>query len=110
MVDPRVVPGLVGRSGHRGLRGVLRHARSYLKAVDAESGEELYRFETPSGVIGNVMTCEHDGKQYVGILSGIGGWTGIGLAAGPTDLNAVLGAGGGYAALGGQLTVFGLPD
>jgi PQQ-dependent dehydrogenase (methanol/ethanol family) len=88
----------------------------YLKAIDAATGDELYSFKTPSGIIGNVMTYEHGGKQYVGILSGIGGWAGIGLAAGLTDPNAGLGAVGGYAALsdytalGGQLTVFKLPD
>jgi PQQ-dependent dehydrogenase (methanol/ethanol family) len=88
----------------------------YLKAVDAETGKELYKFKTPSGIIGNVMTYTHGGKQYVGILSGIGGWAGIGLAAGLTDPQAGLGAVGGYAslsnytALGGQLTVFGLPN
>lgn len=88
----------------------------YLKAIDATTGDELYSFKTPSGIIGNVMTYEHGGKQYVGILSGIGGWAGIGLAAGLTDPNAGLGAVGGYAALsdytalGGQLTVFKLPD
>jgi lanthanide-dependent methanol dehydrogenase len=84
----------------------------YLKAVDAKTGKELYRFKTPSGIIGNVMTYEHGGKQYVAILSGVGGWAGIGLAAGLTDPHAGLGAVGGYAALsnytalGGQLTVF----
>jgi PQQ-dependent dehydrogenase (methanol/ethanol family) len=88
----------------------------YLKAVHADTGEELYRFKTPSGIIGNVMTYELEGKQYVGILSGIGGWAGIGLAAGLTNPNDGLGAVGGYAslsdytALGGQLTVFALPD
>ena len=87
----------------------------YLKAVDAKTGKELYKFKTPSGIIGNVMTYKHKGKQYVGILSGIGGWAGIGLAAGLTDPQAGLGAVGGYAALhnytrlGGQLTVFALP-
>ncbi len=88
----------------------------YLKAVDAETGQELYSFKTPSGIIGNVMTYSHGGKQYVGILSGVGGWAGIGLAAGLTNPNDGLGAVGGYAALsnytalGGQLTVFALPD
>ncbi len=88
----------------------------YLKAVDAETGQELYRFKTPSGIIGNVMTYSHAGKQYVAILSGIGGWAGIGLAAGLTNPNDGLGAVGGYAglknytALGGQLTVFRLPN
>ncbi|MEM7004220.1 MAG: methanol/ethanol family PQQ-dependent dehydrogenase, partial [Pseudomonadota bacterium] len=51
----------------------------YLKAVDANTGAELYKFKTPSGIIGNVMTYQHGGKQYIGILSGIGGWAGIGL-------------------------------
>ncbi|MBP8930269.1 MAG: methanol/ethanol family PQQ-dependent dehydrogenase [Paracoccus sp.] len=87
----------------------------YLKAVDSETGAELYKFKTPSGIIGNVMTYEHGGKQYIGILSGVGGWAGIGLAAGLTNPNDGLGAVGGYAALsdytelGGQLTVFELP-
>ena len=88
----------------------------FLKAVDARTGEELYKFKTPSGIIGNVMTYKHNDKQYIGILSGIGGWAGIGLAAGLTNPNDGLGAVGGYAALsnytalGGQLTVFALPD
>jgi PQQ-dependent dehydrogenase (methanol/ethanol family) len=88
----------------------------YLKAVDTATGEELYKFRTPSGIIGNVMTYERDGKQYVAVLSGVGGWAGIGLAAGLTNPNDGLGAVGGYAALsdytalGGQLTVFALPD
>ncbi|PUB12846.1 methanol/ethanol family PQQ-dependent dehydrogenase [Yoonia sediminilitoris] len=88
----------------------------YLKAVDAATGEELYSFKTPSGIIGNVMTYTQDGQQYVAVLSGIGGWAGIGLAAGLTNPNDGLGAVGGYAALsdytalGGQLTVFTVPN
>ena len=54
----------------------------YLKAVDANTGQELYRFRTPSGIIGNVNTWMHNGKQYIGVLSGVGGWAGIGLAGG----------------------------
>ena len=111
----------------------------YIKAVDKD-GNELYKFKTPSGIIGNINTFEHGGKQYVAVLSGVGGWAGIGLAGGllqaegaaawqkavaganaPADeatsiSTAGLGAVGGYAALadyttlGGQLTVFGLPD
>jgi alcohol dehydrogenase (cytochrome c) len=87
----------------------------YLKAVDAKTGKELYKFKTPSGIIGNVMTYEHKGKQYVAVLSGVGGWAGNGLAAGLTDPQAGLGVVGGYAALsnytalGGALTVFAIP-
>lgn len=88
----------------------------YLKAVDAKTGKELYKFKTPSGIIGNVTTYENNGRQYVAVLSGVGGWAGIGLAAGLTDPTAGLGAVGGYAALsnytalGGTLTVFSLPS
>ena len=87
----------------------------YFKAVDPATGKELYKFKTPSGIIGNVMTYSHKGKQYVAVFSGVGGWAGIGLAAGLTDPSAGLGAVGGYSglndytALGGSLTVFSLP-
>jgi PQQ-dependent dehydrogenase (methanol/ethanol family) len=111
----------------------------YLKAVD-KSGKELYKFKTPSGIIGNVNTYEHKGKQYVAVLSGVGGWAGIRLAAGLLESKnaaawngavdqgraqgdekevvgtAGLGAVGGYAGLadyttlGGQLTVFAIPE
>ena len=86
----------------------------YLKAVDAKTGKELYKFKTPSGIIGNVMTYTHKGKQYVAILSGVGGWAGIGMAAGLTEDTDGLGAVGGYrhlqnyTRLGGVLTVFSL--
>ncbi len=93
----------------------------YLKAVDAKTGKELYRFKTPSGIIGNVNTWEYNGKQYVGVLSGIGGWAGIGIAAGldtgdESSNSEGLGAVGAYRSLssftklGGTLTVFALPD
>jgi glucose dehydrogenase len=88
----------------------------YLKAVDAKTGKELYKFKTPSGIIGNVTTYEQGGKQYIAVLSGVGGWAGIGLAAGLTEPTEGLGAVGGYkalsdyTALGGTLTVFALPQ
>jgi PQQ-dependent dehydrogenase (methanol/ethanol family) len=88
----------------------------YLKAVDAKTGKQLYKFKTPSGIIGNVHTYTHNGKQYLAVLSGLGGWAGIGMAAGLTDPTAGLGAVGAYASLsdytqlGGQLTVFSLPN
>jgi len=88
----------------------------YLKAVDAKTGKELYRFKTPSGIIGNVMTYEHSGKQYIAVLSGVGGWAGIGMAAGLTKDTDGLGAVGAYKSLssytnlGGVLTVFGLSE
>ena len=86
-----------------------------LKAVDANSGAELYSFKTPSGIIGNVNTWTFEGKQYVGVLSGVGGWAGIGMAAGLEGDTDGLGAVGAYRGLnqhtqlGGVLTVFALP-
>jgi len=91
----------------------------YLKCVDANDiNKELFKFKTPSGIIGNVFTYEHKGKQYLGVFSGIGGWAGIGMAAGldPEKGTEGLGAVGGYkelrdyTELGGSLTVFALPQ
>ena len=88
----------------------------YLKCVDAKNiNKELYRFKTPSGIIGNVFAYEHKGKEYIGVFSGIGGWAGIGMAAGLEKDTDGLGAVGGYrelnqyTELGGSLTVFTLP-
>ena len=87
----------------------------YIKAVSTKDGKELWKFKTPSGIIGNVFTYEYEGKQYVGVYSGIGGWAGIGLAAGLIEPTAGLGAVGGYkelskyTTLGGSLFVFALP-
>ncbi len=88
----------------------------YLKCVDANDiNKELFKFKTPSGIIGNVFTYEHKGKQYIGVFSGIGGWAGIGMAAGLEKDTDGLGAVGGYkelrdyTELGGSLTVFALP-
>jgi PQQ-dependent dehydrogenase (methanol/ethanol family) len=87
----------------------------YLKCVDADNiNKELYKFRTASGIIGNVFTYEHKGKQYIGVFSGIGGWAGIGMAAGLEKDTDGLGAVGGYrdlqkyTNLGGTLTVFAL--
>ena len=86
----------------------------YLKAVNIKDGKELWKFKTPSGIIGDVFTYSHKGKQYVGVYSGIGGWAGIGMAAGLEKDADGLGAVGGYKELaqytdlGGSLTVFAL--
>ena len=49
---------------------------AYAKAVDAKTGKLLWKFKAPSGIIGNFNSWAHKGKQYVGVLSGIGGWAG----------------------------------
>jgi glucose dehydrogenase len=86
----------------------------WFKAVDTKTGKELWKFHTPSGIIGNPISYMHGGKQYVAILSGVGGWAGLGLAAGLTEPTAGLGAVNAamdlknYTNLGGDLLVFSL--
>jgi PQQ-dependent dehydrogenase (methanol/ethanol family) len=49
----------------------------WFKAVDAKEGKELWKYKTSSGIIGQPVTYQApDGKQYVAILSGVGGWSG----------------------------------
>ena len=42
-------------------------------AVDADTGKILWQFQTPSGIIGQPVTWEKNGTQYVTVTSGIGG-------------------------------------
>jgi glucose dehydrogenase len=42
-------------------------------AVDAETGKIVWQFQTPSGIIGQPVTWEKDGKQYLTTTSGTGG-------------------------------------
>jgi PQQ-dependent dehydrogenase (methanol/ethanol family) len=88
----------------------------YIKAVNALDGKLLWKFKTPSGIIGNINSWMFKGKQYVGVLSGIGGWAGIGMAAALKGENEGLGAVGAYRSLeantrlGGVLSAFALPE
>lgn len=43
------------------------------KALDDETGEELFSFQTGSGIVGQPVTWEMDGEQYVAVVSGWGG-------------------------------------
>ena len=57
----------------------------WFKAVDARTGELLWQFKTGSGIIGQPITYRGpDGKQYVAVLSGVGGWAGA-IVAGDLD-------------------------
>jgi PQQ-dependent dehydrogenase (methanol/ethanol family) len=66
----------------------------WFKALDARSGALLWQFKTSSGIIGQPVTYRGpDGKQYVAVLSGVGGWSGA-IVAGdldPRDATAALG-------------------
>ena len=45
----------------------------HLKALDDETGEVLWQFQTGSGIVGQPITWEMDGEQYVAVTSGWGG-------------------------------------
>jgi alcohol dehydrogenase (cytochrome c) len=47
--------------------------RGRLLAYEAKTGKELWKFQTGSGINASPITYELDGKQYVAILSGLGG-------------------------------------
>jgi PQQ-dependent dehydrogenase (methanol/ethanol family) len=58
----------------------------WFKAVNAGTGEVLWKFKTGSGIIGQPVTYRGpDGKQYVAILAGIGGWVGA-VVSGSLDV------------------------
>lgn len=86
----------------------------WFKAVNTKTGAELYHVKVPSGIISNPMTYSYNGKQYVAVLTGVGGWAALGLAANLTNPTAGLGAVnaaldlGKYTTLGGDLVVFSL--
>jgi len=88
----------------------------WFRALDARSGKELWKFKTGSGIVGNPITFNGpDGKQYVAVYSGIGGW--MGAVAFPSisedDPYAALGVVGAMRGIqkhtspGGALYVFG---
>jgi lanthanide-dependent methanol dehydrogenase len=90
----------------------------WFKAVDAKSGKGLWQVRTPSGIIGQPITYQgSDGRQYVAILCGVGGWPGV-TADAEVDgrvRNAALGFAGAmqdlpaYTSAGSTLLVFALP-
>ncbi len=42
-------------------------------ALDAENGKQLWQFQTGSGINAMPVTFTHNGRQYVTVLSGLGG-------------------------------------
>jgi len=49
----------------------------WFKAVDARSGKLLWRFNTGSGIVGQPIAYRGPGgKEYIAVLSGVGGWAG----------------------------------
>jgi len=88
----------------------------WFKAIDARNCAPLWQFKTGSGVVGNPIAYRGpDGKQYIAVYSGVGGW--MGAIAFPSvstdDPYTALGAAGAVpdikekTRMGGMLYVFG---
>jgi PQQ-dependent dehydrogenase (methanol/ethanol family) len=107
--------GTVVTAGNIAVYGTMDR---WFKVVDARNGKLLYQFRAPSGFIGQPITYQgKDGRQYLAMLSGIGGWAGalanaqidprvrngaLGFTGAVTDLPAVTSG-------GSTLMVFALP-
>jgi alcohol dehydrogenase (cytochrome c) len=62
--------GLLATKGGLIFTGDLR---GFAMALDADTGKELWSFQTGSGINASPITYELDGVQYVALLSGLGG-------------------------------------
>jgi alcohol dehydrogenase (cytochrome c) len=90
----------------------------WFKAVDATNGKQLWQYKTESGIISQPVTYKGpDGKQYVAVVAGVGGWSGAIVSGGlnPKDQSGALGFVSAmvdlpkYTTTGGRLYVFSLP-
>jgi lanthanide-dependent methanol dehydrogenase len=91
----------------------------WFRAVDAKTGKLLWQYKCVSGVIGQPVSYRGpDGRQYIAVLAGVGGWAGA-VVAGDMDVRDGTGALGFANAMkdlkeatqkGGMLYVFALPQ
>ena len=117
VADQGALSGLERHANHRRRHRVLRDDGRWFKAVDAGTGELLWQFKCGSGIIGQPITYKGpDGRQYVAMLSGVGGWAGAMVSddLDPRDATAGNGFGAAFGDLkeattrGGMLYVFSL--
>ena len=107
--------GVVATAGDLVFYGTME---GWFKAVDAKSGRLLWQYKTGSGIIGQPISyLGPDGKQYIAVLSGVGGWAGS-IVSGDLDPRDGTAAKGfvnatrdlpQHTTKGGMLYVFALP-
>lgn len=113
-----IFPGWSGALATAGDLVFYGNMEGWFKAVDARTGSVLWQFKAGSGIIGQPITYKGpDGKQYIAVFSGVGGWAGAVVSGGlnPKDGTGALGFLNATADLpkytnkGGMLYVFALP-
>ncbi len=107
--------GVVATAGDLVFYGTME---GWFKAMDAKSGRLLWQYKTGSGIIGQPISyLGPDGKQYIAVLSGVGGWAGS-IVSGDLDPRDGTAAKGfvnatrdlpQHTTKGGMLYVFALP-
>jgi PQQ-dependent dehydrogenase (methanol/ethanol family) len=107
--------GVVATAGDLVFYGTMDR---WFKAVDARTGTLRWQHRMPSGVVGQPISYRGpDGRQYIAVMCGVGGWAGAIVSGGldPADATAALGFANAMSDLprdtpaGGRLFVFGLP-
>jgi PQQ-dependent dehydrogenase (methanol/ethanol family) len=90
----------------------------WFKAIDAIDGKLIWKAKLNSGIISQPVSYRGpDGRQYIAVMSGVGGWSGAIVSAGldPRDPSGALGFVNAvrdlprHSKAGGRLYVFGLP-
>jgi alcohol dehydrogenase (cytochrome c) len=71
--SPNPLPLYAGVVATKGGLVFTGDQRGFFMALDAKTGKELWKFQTGSGINASPITYELDGKQYVAVLSGLGG-------------------------------------
>ena len=113
--DLPVWSGALATAGDLAFYGTMD---GWFKAVDAHTGDLLWRFKTSSGIIGQPIAYRGpDGHEYIAVLSGVGGWAGAIVPGNldPHDPSGALGFVGVMSdlkqktAAGGTLYVFAIP-
>jgi PQQ-dependent dehydrogenase (methanol/ethanol family)/PQQ-dependent catabolism-associated beta-propeller protein len=104
--------GVLATSGKLVFYGTMD---GWFKAIHADTGKELWKERLGSGIIGQPVTFRGpDGRQYVSVFAGVGGWSGAVVSGDldPRDTTAALGFVGAMADLskhvnkGGTLYTF----
>jgi glucose dehydrogenase len=113
--DLPVWSGTVATAGDLVFYGTMD---GWFKALDARSGKLLWQFRTESGIIGQPVSFRGaGGRQYIAVLSGVGGWAGavVSQDIDTRDATAALGFANAmrdlplHSVRGGKLHVFALP-